>query len=121
MSKVIDDLKENKDISPSEINKLKVLERDILALHKETESNVAALQSLLESLENKAEEAYKMKDKKTAAFDYNNAAQSIKSFDFSKAPGLATNLVDLQGEGTASKPGVLTVLEALVAETKKLL
>ena len=123
-------LEKDKDVSADKINGLRADENLILQRHQETGREIAALLTLLEELAKTAHDAYESSTTSMGAtpgptmFDAVGAKTILGRFDAAKVTqmlALATHLIELQGTGTGTKPGVKKILTDLISRTEKLM
>lgn len=136
INKVIEDLKKNPDVRVSEINALRADDSKILALHQKTLTKIKSLLVLLDRLHDASNGAaaatilhaptstYRGPSPTPGAmlFDLAEAQRRLRAANvFIDMTSLADELVQLQGMGTTTEPGVMRILEDLITRTKRII
>jgi len=132
INKLIDDVKKMGGVPASTINELRADESKILALHKETGTKVKQLLAELDQFKDVAVDAAGTVRVHTPSpgpygtspgalgFDTAAAKSKLMRFNIAVITRLANELIQLQGTGTGTKPGIMRVLEDVMTRIRSI-
>ena len=114
---------EKEDVDPAKIQELRAKEALILERHRETKIKIDQLVQILKPFKETVSKAAKLEtpdpsEPEKTIFDLNGAKGLISDIDFQPAEDLIVECVQLQGNGTPTNPGVVKIIESVIADLR---